>query len=72
MDLLDHNRRMATNNRWSNDRLWGAVLALRPGEFEAPRVSFFPSIAATLNHLLAVDLLSRLSRRRRRRCRGLR
>lgn len=57
MDLVGHNRRMAANNRWSNDRLYRAVLALRPGEFEAPRVSFFPSISATLNHLLAVDLL---------------
>lgn len=57
MDLLDHNRRMAANNRWSNDRLYRAVLALKPGEFEAERVSFFPSIKATLNHILAVDRL---------------
>lgn len=56
MDLLDHNRRMAANNRWSNDRLYRAVLALQPGEFEAERVSFFPSIRETLNHILAVDL----------------
>lgn len=49
-------RRMARNNRWSNDRLYRAVLALRPGEFEARRTSFFPSIAETLNHVLAVDL----------------
>jgi uncharacterized damage-inducible protein DinB len=57
MHLVDHFRRMAANNRWSNDRLHRAVLALRPGEFEARRVSFFPSIEATLNHILAVDLL---------------
>lgn len=57
MDLIAHNRAMARNNRWSNDRLYAAVMALRPGEFEAARTSFFPSIAATLNHLLAVDLL---------------
>jgi uncharacterized damage-inducible protein DinB len=49
-------RRMARNNRWSNDRLYRAVLALQPGEFDAPRTSFFPSIAQTLNHVLAVDL----------------
>jgi len=49
-------RRMARNNRWSNGRLYRAVLALRPGEFEASRTSFFPSIAETLNHVLAVDL----------------
>jgi uncharacterized damage-inducible protein DinB len=57
MNLLDHNRRMAANNRWSNDRLYRAVLALQPGEFEAERTSFFPSIRATLNHILAVDHL---------------
>ena len=56
MSLVAHMRRMARNNRWSNDRLYRAVLALRPGEFEAERTSFFPSIADTLNHVLAVDL----------------
>jgi uncharacterized damage-inducible protein DinB len=55
--LLEHLRRMAGNNLWSNDRLYRAVLALKPGEFEAERVSFFPSIKATLNHILAVDHL---------------
>jgi uncharacterized damage-inducible protein DinB len=57
MDLIGHNRKMARNNRWSNDRIYRAVLALRPGEFEAARTSFFPSIRGTLNHMLAVDLL---------------
>jgi uncharacterized damage-inducible protein DinB len=57
MNLLDHLRRMARNNRWSNDRLYRAVLSLHPGEFEAKRTSFFPSIKATLNHILAVDHL---------------
>ncbi|UVC13878.1 DinB family protein [Mesorhizobium onobrychidis] len=57
MDLLDHNRRMARNNLWSNDRLYRAVLQLEPGEFDAERTSFFPSIKATLNHILAVDHL---------------
>ena len=57
MTLLDHLRRMAGNNLWSNDRLYRAVLALKPGEFEAGRTSFFPSIKATLNHILAVDYL---------------
>jgi len=55
--LLEHMRRMAGNNRWSNDRLYRAVLQLGPGEFEAERTSFFPSIKATLNHILAVDYL---------------
>lgn len=57
MDLLDHNRRMARNNLWSNDRLYRAILQLKPGEFEAERTSFFPSIKETLNHILAVDHL---------------
>jgi len=57
MTLLEHLRRMARNNLWSNDRLYRAVLALQPGEFEAGRTSFFPSIRETLNHILAVDLL---------------
>ncbi|RUW96204.1 MAG: damage-inducible protein DinB [Mesorhizobium sp.] len=57
MNLLDHLRRMAGNNLWSNDRLYRAVLALKPGEFEAERTSFFPSVKATLNHVLAVDYL---------------
>lgn len=56
MDLLDHFRRMAANNLWSNDRLYRAVTALKPGEFEAPRIGFFPSIRETLNHILSVDL----------------
>ncbi|ESY58155.1 MULTISPECIES: DinB family protein [unclassified Mesorhizobium] len=57
MDILTHFSRMAGNNLWSNDRLYRAVLALKPGEFEAERTSFFPSIKATLNHILAVDHL---------------
>ena len=57
MTLLDHLRRMAGNNLWSNDRLYRAVLQLQPGEFEAERTSFFPSIKVTLNHILAVDHL---------------
>lgn len=57
MNLLDHFRRMAGNNLWSNDRLYRAVLQLKPGEFEAERTSFFPSIKATLNHILAIDHL---------------
>ncbi|PLP58652.1 damage-inducible protein DinB [Mesorhizobium loti] len=56
MDLIDHFRRMAANNLWSNDRLYRAVTALKPGQFEAGRASFFPSIKATLNHILSVDL----------------
>jgi uncharacterized damage-inducible protein DinB len=56
VDLITHFRRMAGNSLWSNDRLYRAVQALQPGELEAPRTSFFPSLKETLNHILSVDL----------------
>jgi uncharacterized damage-inducible protein DinB len=43
-------------NRLANHRLHAAMAALTEADFHAPRVSFFPSLAATLNHILAVDL----------------
>ncbi len=55
MPLSRHMRKWARNNAWSNYRLHQACLALPDGEFTAPRVSFFPSLQATLNHILAVD-----------------
>jgi uncharacterized damage-inducible protein DinB len=45
----------AHNNAWANHRLLGACLQLSQEDFVAPRVSFFPSIKATLNHILTVD-----------------
>lgn len=45
----------AYNNGWANHRLYKACLQLTQDEFVAPRCSFFPSIKATLNHLLTVD-----------------
>jgi uncharacterized damage-inducible protein DinB len=51
-DLL---RAHARNNAWSNHRLQNACARLAQGEFEATRVSFFPSIQKTLNHVLIVD-----------------
>jgi len=51
-----HFVRMARNNAWSNHRLLKACEALTPEEFAAPRVSFFPSLRKTLNHILDVDL----------------
>jgi uncharacterized damage-inducible protein DinB len=49
-------RVMAYNNAWANHRLLSACAALSQSEFEAPRTGFFPSIQATLNHILIVDL----------------
>jgi uncharacterized damage-inducible protein DinB len=48
-------RKLAYNNALANHRLYRACAALQPGEFEAPRVGFFPSIKSTLNHILTVD-----------------
>ena len=46
---------MAGNNRWSNARLHAACAALQPGEWQAARPGFFPSLSFTLNHIHAVD-----------------
>ena len=43
-------------NRLANHRLHHAMRTLSREEFLAPRTSFFPSLASTLNHILAVDL----------------
>jgi uncharacterized damage-inducible protein DinB len=45
----------ARANRLANRRLLAAVAQLPDAEFHAPRTSFFPSLALTLNHVLAVD-----------------
>jgi uncharacterized damage-inducible protein DinB len=46
---------MAWNNAWANHRLLHAVRSLPRGDFEAPRTGFFPSLKATLNHIVTVD-----------------
>lgn len=48
-------RKLAYNNRLANLRLHAACAKLKPGEFEAERTGFFPSIRATLNHILTID-----------------
>jgi uncharacterized damage-inducible protein DinB len=53
--LLQSLRAMAYNNGWANHRLHEACLALSQSELEAPRSGFFPSIQATLNHILIID-----------------
>jgi len=45
----------ARANRLANRRLLGAVARLSDADFHAPRTSFFPSLALTLNHILNVD-----------------
>nr|WP_297354887.1 DinB family protein [uncultured Caldimonas sp.] len=53
--LPHHLLTCALNNRWANYRLLQACAQLGPLEFAARRTSFFPSIQATLNHILTVD-----------------
>ncbi len=55
MAMVEHFRDMALNNAWSNRRLLGACAGLSDAAFAATRVSFFPSLSATLNHILIVD-----------------
>ena len=56
MELTHYLRIQAHANRLSNQRLHAAMAPLTHAEFHAPRTSFFPSLAQTLNHILEVDL----------------
>ena len=53
--LQRHLAAWAYQNAWANHRLLKACAALPQAEFEAARTSFFPSIKATLNHIVTVD-----------------
>ncbi len=53
-DVLSY-RAMAHNNAWANHRLLTACAGLSPEEFVAKRTGFFPSLRATLNHILIID-----------------
>lgn len=55
MDELRPYRAMAFNNLWANHRLLSACARLSQDDFVAPRTGFFPSLRATLNHILIVD-----------------
>ena len=55
MDAVLPYRAMAYNNGWANHRLLTACTALSQAEFVAPRTGFFPSLRATLNHILIID-----------------
>lgn len=46
----------ARANRLANHRLHAAMQALSTEDLHAPRTSFFPTLMATLNHLLDVDV----------------
>ncbi|MDR9753630.1 DinB family protein [Pseudomonas sp. SZMC_28357] len=53
--LSHHLLTQAYQNAWANHRLAKAWGQLSTAELTAPRVSFFPSIRATLNHILTCD-----------------
>ncbi len=53
--LERHLTAWAYQNAWANHRLLKACAALSQAHFEAARTSFFPSIKATLNHIVTVD-----------------
>jgi uncharacterized damage-inducible protein DinB len=55
MDAVLPYRAMAYNNGWANHRLLAACVRLSQADFVAPRIGFFPSLRATLNHILIVD-----------------
>jgi uncharacterized damage-inducible protein DinB len=55
-DIVRSYRAMAYNNGWANHRLLTACARLSQSEFIAPRIGFFPSVRATLNHILVIDL----------------
>jgi uncharacterized damage-inducible protein DinB len=55
MDAVLPYRAMAYNNGWANHRLLGACERLSQAEFTARRTGFFPSLRATLNHILIID-----------------
>ena len=55
MDAVLPYRAMAYNNGWANHRLLAACARLSQADFVATRTGFFPSLRATLNHILIVD-----------------
>jgi uncharacterized damage-inducible protein DinB len=55
VDLAESLRLQAHANALMNLRLHAAMAPLSREELHAPRTSFFPSLMATLNHILAVD-----------------
>lgn len=56
MDLMSYLRVQAHANRLANHRLHGAMAPLTREDLHAQRTSFFPSLMATLQHILAVDV----------------
>ena len=56
VNLCNIFRIQARANRLANRRLHAALASLTRDDFHCARTGYFPSLAATLNHILAVDL----------------
>ena len=56
VNLCNILRIQARANRLANRRLHAALATLALDDFHTARTGFFPSLATTLNHILAVDL----------------
>ena len=52
---MNYLRAQALNNLWANHRLLSSCAALSEEQYRAARTGFFPSIQATLRHILEVD-----------------
>lgn len=55
MGLVDHLQLMAGYNQWMNEKIYTAAAQLSEAQLKQDRQAFFPSIFATLMHLLVAD-----------------
>lgn len=55
MGLVDHLQLMAGYNQWMNEKVYAAAAQLGEQQLKKDRQAFFPSIFATLMHLLVAD-----------------
>lgn len=55
MGLVDHLQLMAGYNQWMNEKIYTAAAQLTEAQLKQDRQAFFPSIFATLMHLLVAD-----------------
>ncbi|WP_180897463.1 DinB family protein [Martelella soudanensis] len=53
--MLQHYRRFAAYNAWANDLVYAAAAELPDEDYRRELGAFFPSVHATLNHVLYAD-----------------
>ena len=56
MSALDDVRTLFAFNRWANERTLDAVAALTPEQYARPLGGSFPSLRATLEHMLGAEI----------------